>query len=194
VLALAAVAALAAGATGKPDAPGAYCPLPEGDAPPVCLDPAQAKYSPFFRGLTSGQVDPAAAAKVEADLAGGERRYEALSSLAYAYYVTSRRAAASPDVDPETAARLERWTTLLGDTFQASESDPRFQAALREAAGDLERRAPAVSLSCTDAEGRVRECSSTAELVARMNDVRDQGGLRGRVARLLERWLGTGSP
>jgi hypothetical protein len=130
---------------------------------------------------------------VEADLAS-DRRYEALSSLAYAYYVTSRRAAASPDADPEMAARLARWTTLLGDTYQANREDPRFQAALREAAGDLERRAPAVTLECTDADGHARACTSTAELVARMNDARDHAGLRGRVARLLERWLGTGTP
>lgn len=188
VLALAAVAALAAGPTGKPNAPGSYCPLPEGDAPPVCLDPAQAQYSPFFQGLGAGQVDAASAAKVEADLRG-ERRYEALSSLSYAYYLLSRRAAAGAEPDPEIRARLERWTALLGETWRANEADPRFRTALREAASDLERRAPALRLRCTDPDGRARECQSTAELVAAMTE-RDQIGVRGAIGRLFDRVFG----
>jgi hypothetical protein len=192
-LALAAVAALAGGATGKPGAPGSYCPLPEGDAPPVCLAPAQKSYEGFFQGLGSGEMDAAAASQVEQDLRG-ERRYEALSSLVYAYYVVSRRAAASPEIDPEAAARLERWTTLFGDTWRASQNDPTFRAALQQAAGDLERRAPAVRLRCSDPDGRVRPCESTAEVVALMSEARDQVGLRGRLGRLLERWFGGETP
>jgi hypothetical protein len=189
-LALAAAAALAAGAAGDPKSPGAYCPLPEGDAPPVCLEPAQQRYEGFFRGLGSGELDPAAAGEVERDL-HGERRYEALSTLAYAYYTVSRRAAANPELDPLAAARLQRWNALLGEAWRGNESDPRFRGALREAAGDLERRAPAVTLRCTDPDGGVRECQSTAEMVAVMSDARDHVGLRGQIARLLDRLLGS---
>lgn len=188
MIALAAVAALAAGAADKPDAPGSYCPLPEGDAPPVCLDPAQAEYSPFFRGLETGQLDPAAAGRVEADLRS-ERRYQALSSLAYAYYLLSRRAAAGAEPDPEIRARLERWTDLFGETWRATEADPQFRSALREAATDLERRAPVLLLRCTDPDGRMRECKSTAELAAAMTD-RDQIGVRGAIGRLFDRVFG----
>lgn len=189
-LALAAAAALAAGAAGDPKNPGAYCPLPEGDAPPVCLQPAQQRYEGFFRELGSGELDPAVAGEVERDL-HGERRYEALSALAYAYYTLSRRAAANPELDPLAAARLQRWNALLGEAWRGNASDPHFRGALREAAGDLERRAPPVTLRCTNPDGSVRECQSTAEVVAVMTDARDQVGLRGQIARLLDRLLGS---
>jgi hypothetical protein len=69
----------------------------------VCLDPAQARYSPFFQGLgaagRSGRCR-----KVEATCAASALR--ALSSLAYGYYLS--RGAAGAESDPEIRARLER--------------------------------------------------------------------------------------
>jgi hypothetical protein len=184
-LLLAAAASLGADAV---VGPGSYCPLPKGDEPPACLAPAEQQYQGFFAGLAQGDLDDAALTGVEGDL-GGERRYQALSSLAYAYYVLSRRAAAGPVPDPEITARLERWNALLGDTYRAS--DPAFRNTLREAAGDLQRNAPAVRLRCKDAEGREVECQSTDAVVQAMTDVRDQTGLRGAMARLIGRLLGS---
>ena len=193
-LALAAAAALAAApawaaTSDKKLAAGAYCPLPKGDEPPACLQGATESYGAFFAGLASGEMDEAAAAQVERDLAS-EQRYEALSSLSYAYYLLSRRAA-SPggEVDPAVSERLQRWNAILGETYRAS-ADRRFRDALRTAAQDLSARAPAIPLVCTEADGTTRACTSTEAVVGAVADARDHTGVRGAVERLLERALG----
>ncbi len=168
--------------------PGAYCPLPEGDEPPECLQPATAEYGEFFRALEDPDLDEAGLEAVEAGLAA--RRLEALSSLAYGYLLISRRAATQENVDPAIVARLERWNAALGTAWAESEADPSFRDALRAAASDLEAKAPAVRLRCTDAEGNVGECESTAQVAAAMRDVHDRTGMRGALLQLMER-IGT---
>lgn len=187
----AALALVALGALGMADSkvvPGAYCPLPEGDEPPACLEPAAKDYERFFAGLEEGQMDDAALAEVERDLAGA-RRYEALSSIVFAYYVLSRRAAAGPSADPGVAARLERWNAMLGDTYRASD-DGRFRDAMRRAAGDLRTRAPAVPVRCGGARPGAAECSSTEAFAAAVAGARDRTGLRGALGRVLDRLTG----
>ncbi len=188
--ALVAAALLGLGAAGDPNAPGAYCPLPEGDEPPACLQDATESYGSFFAGLEQGEVPADALARVEDDLAG-EERYRALSSLSYAYYVLSLRASQSEQADAQIAARLEHWNQLLGTAYVTSD-DVAFRSALREAAGDLQERAPGVRVRCTDAKGNQTECTSTQVMVASMTDTRDRTGLRGVVGRLLEAIFGGG--
>ena len=185
-LALAALGALAM--ADSTVAPGSYCPLPEGDEPPACLQPAAQDYEGFFTGLRAGRVDDAAVAEVERDLAG-ERRYEALSSIVYAYYVLSRRAAAGAPADPALAARLERWNAMMGDTYRASD-DRRFRDAMHRAAGDLRSRAPALPVRCGGARAGAAECSSTEAFAAALTDARDRTGLRGALGRVLDRLTG----
>jgi len=176
-------------AADEPSAPGSYCALPEGDEPPACLEPATRRYPGFFGELRGeGEVSEDAAAAVEAGLAG-EDRYAALSSLAYAYYLLSRRSAANPAVDPRLRERLERWNALLGRTYRASE-DEGFRRALRAAAGDLADRAPPVPVRCTDAQGRVVECESTRALARALGEARQRTGLRGALTDLVERIFG----
>jgi hypothetical protein len=167
--------------------PGAYCPLPEGDEPPACLQPATRDYKAFFSGLREGRVDDAALAEVEQDLAG-EDRYQALSTLIYAYYVLSQRSVLGP-ADPELATRLEHWNALMGESYRGSE-DAGFRQAMREAVRDLQRRAPAVPVRCTDAKGNITRCQSTEAVGRAISDVRDRTGVRGAIARLLQKLLG----
>ena len=191
-VALAVAAVLGVGAEAPREgkmAAGSYCPLPEGDEPPACLQPAAQDYQRFFSGLEHGTVEDAALAEVEKDL-GGEERYQALSTLAYAYYRLSLHAAAGDAVDPEVVGRLERWSALLGDTYRANAEDAVFRDAMREAAGDIRRRAPAVRIRCTDERGQITECDSNTAVAASLTDLRDRTGLRGALARLLERIFG----
>jgi hypothetical protein len=95
-------------------------------------------------------------------------------------------------VDAETAARLEHWNQLLGTAYVDSD-DAAFRSALREAAGDLQERAPGVPLRCADEDGNQTECTSTEVMVASMTDTRDRTGLRGLVGRLLKSVFGGGS-
>lgn len=179
---------LSLGAT-KEVGPGSYCPLPEGDEPPACLTPATQEYGTFFRGLREGVVDDAALAEVEDDLSG-EDRYQALSTLAYAYYVVSQRAVLDKaGSDAGVSRRLEHWNTLIGDTYRDSD-DKAFRGAVREAVGDLQQRAPAVPVRCTDADGNITQCDSTAAVAQSITDVRDRTGLRGTLGRLIQRLLG----
>lgn len=190
LLALAPAPAAAGG-----NAPGSYCPIPEPGQKPSCMDGAEQRYSAFYESLEAGKMDAAAASKVEADLAAGgeaERTYEALSSLAYGYYVLARKAAASPNADPVLVARLERWNEALARAYRDTPPDTSLRAAVREAAVDIERRAAPVELSCTDAEGRAAKCTSTQAVVREMDDARDHTGLRGQLGRLMERLLGPG--
>jgi len=191
-LLLAAAAAGPAAAAGDPAHAGAYCPLPPPGQSPRCLDPAKAQYGDFFASLERGVPDESVAARLEADLAtggAGEHGYLALSSLAYAYWQLSERAAASAH-DADVAARLERWNALLREAYAASGDDPGYRAALREAALDLRRRAPPVRVRCVDADGATAECSSTEAVLRGMDATTAEVGLRGALGRLLARLFG----
>lgn len=189
VAALLLAAAASLGAKEGTPVAGSYCPLPQGDEPPECLEPATREYDAFFERLERGEIHEEASAEVERDLASGEGRYEALSSLAFAYYLLSRRAAESEAEDPLIAERLERWNAVFRDAYRASQ-DQAFRGAVRQAAGDLEDRAPAVRIRCTDEEGRVTECDSTTAMLAALNERWDRTGVRGAIGRLLRRLLG----
>jgi len=172
---------------------GAYCPLPEPGQPAACLEPAQQRYEHFFGALERESFDPAAAARVERELApGSDAPYEALSSLAYGYYRLARRAAADPNADPAVILRLERWNEVLARAYEKSGSDPAFRAAVRAAAADVNRRAPAVGLRCLDEWGDATTCQSTEAVMRGMDALRDQAGLRGQLSRLFSRLFGTG--
>jgi hypothetical protein len=186
---------LAAGAQAAGEVrPGAYCPFPKAGEKPACLLPAKQQYGEFFTALDQkGDVGQAAAARLEADVAAGagsENAYLALSSLAYGYYRLSQQAAASQGEDPELVARLERWNQLLASAYAASPHDQRFQDSVREAALDIQRRAPPVDLSCLDeADQRVR-CDSTEAVLRDIDRLRDEVGVRGALSRLLGRFFG----
>jgi hypothetical protein len=184
---LAVPAALCLGLAGPEIGPGSYCPLPEGDEPPACLNPAKEDYAEFFSGLSEGSLDDSALAEVEGDLAG-EDRYQALSTLAYAYYVLSERAVPG-SADADLAARLERWNTLMGDTYRSSD-DQAFRLAMREAAQDLSRRSRPVPVRCADAQGTITQCQSTDAVQQAVADVRDRTGIRGAVSRLIQKIFG----
>jgi hypothetical protein len=189
---LAPAAAGPALAGGDPAQAGAYCRLPPPGQAPRCLDPAKAQYGDFFASLEQGLPEESAAARLEADLAAGgasEHGYLALSSLAYAYWQLSERAAASAH-DAAVAARLERWNALLREAYVASGNDPGYRAALREAALDLRQRAPAVRVRCVDAAGDTAECSSTEVVLRGMDATTAEVGLRGALGRLLARLFG----
>jgi hypothetical protein len=174
------------------NAPGSYCPFPEKGQRPQCLTGAEERYSNFYRGLDAGSVDSADAARLEADLVGRDaaHTFEALSSLAYGYYVLARRAAESPTADPVLVARLERWNEVLAKAYHDTPPDTAFRSAVLEAAQDLHRRAAPVELSCRDAAGREAPCTSTDALLHGMDEVRDHTGLRGQLGRLMERLFG----
>jgi hypothetical protein len=189
---------LAANAQGAGEIrPGAYCPFPKPGEKPACLLPAKQEYGDFFAALDAeGDVGEAAAARLEADVAAGagsENAYLALSSLAYGYYRLSQQAAATPSDDPVLVARLERWNALLSNAYAASPEDARFQASVREAALDLKRRAPPVSLSCLDESGARVRCDSTDAVLRDIDRMRDQVGVRGALSRLLGRFFGDGA-
>lgn len=175
--------------------PGAYCPIPEPGKPSTCLQPAQQRYQEFFGALDEGRVgDDDASARLEADLladAQGARRYQALSSLAYGYFLLARRASETPGADPVIQARLERWNGLLARAYETSEADPGYRAAVREAVEDVHRRAPPVGVRCLDAQGRTAECDSTEAVIRGIDAVRDQAGVRGQLARIFSRLFGS---
>jgi hypothetical protein len=81
-------------------------------------------------------------------------------------------------------ARLERWNALLSRAYASSPQDARFQDSVREAALDLQRRAPPVELSCLDESGGRVRCDST-EAGRATRRLRDQVGVRGALSRLL---------
>jgi hypothetical protein len=157
------------------------------------MDGAEQRYSAFYRGVESGEMDAEDAKRIEADLAAGgevERTYEALSSLAYGYYVLARRAAESPKTDPALVARLERWNELLSKAYHDSHPEGELRKAVRAAAQDLRERAAPVQLTCTDAEGKVAPCTTTEAVLHGMDDARDHTGVRGQLGRLMERVFG----
>jgi len=188
LLALAPALASAAG-----HGPGSYCPFPEKGQKAHCLEGAEERYSAFYRSLESGTLDTADMARLEQDLAAGgeaERTYQALSSIAYGYYVLVRRAAESPRAEPELLARLERWNALLALAYHETPPNTSLRGAMREAAQDLQRRAAPVELSCKDADGQPVRCLSTEAVLRNMDDVRDHSGVRGQLGRLMEHLLG----
>jgi hypothetical protein len=169
---------------------GAYCALPKPGETPKCLDPAKSEYKSFFTALDDGAVDEVEAARLEADLAGegeGENAYLALSSISYGYYRLSQRAAAAPNVDPEIAARLERWNQVLALAYERNETDAEFRGAVRDAVIDLSENAPQVKLRCVEADGTETECDSTEVVLRGVDATAGDVGLRGALQHLLER-------
>jgi hypothetical protein len=173
--------------------PGAYCALPKPGETPKCLGPAKSEYRSFFTALDDGAVDDVDAARLEADLAGegdAENAYLALSSISYGYYRLSQRAAAAPNVDPEIAARLERWNRVLALAYDRNANDSAFRGAVREAVTDLSENAPRVKLRCVESDGTETECDSTEVVLRGVDATAGEVGLRGALERLLERMLG----
>lgn len=176
-----------------PPAPGAYCPIPQPGEAPGCLDPAKAEYADFFQAVEAGRADAAELARVEAAVAAGAGEaegYLALSSLAYGYYQLSREAARTRGADPAIAARLERWNELLGRVYgEDPEAEP-WREAVREAARDLQQRAPPVELACRGADGASIACTSTEAMLQSLEHTTGTVGYRGGLERVLERWFG----
>jgi hypothetical protein len=173
--------------------PGAYCPFPQKGETPRCLEPAQDQYAEFFAALAAGEVSDQDVVNLERDVASGawsETPYLAISSLSYGYYQLAQRAAANPDEDPAVAARLQRWNELLVRAYDISGDDPSFREAVREAALDLERRGPRVTLDCVDERGRTTECNSTEAVLRGINQAEEKIGIRGALGRLIQRVMG----
>jgi hypothetical protein len=176
--------------------PGAYCALPKPGETPHCLDPAKSEYSSFFTALDEGTPDDADAARIEADVTGqGDpgNAYLALSSIAYGYFRLSQRASEAPNVDPEIAARLERWNRILALAYAHDPDDADFRGAVREAVTDLSQNAPRVTLRCVDAAGTETACDSTEVVLRGVDATAGEVGLRGALSHLLERVLGNGA-
>ncbi len=172
---------------------GAYCPLPVKGEKPACLEPARAEYGDFFSAVEAGALSDAAAAQVEAAVsagAGSDQAYLALSSLAYGYFRLSKSAVAAQQRNPELLERLERWNALLGMAYDNAADDGAWQRALRSAARDLQRRAPAVTLRCIDDRGETHPCDSTDAVMRGIDATAGQVGLRGALERLLQRIFG----
>lgn len=189
---LALVLASAPVARGDGSQPGSYCPFPEDGKKPKCLEGPQERYAGFFEDVESGAADPRGQAELEADLGAGEARrtWEAVSSLAYGYYLLARRAAASPDADPELTSRLERWNRLLARAYNESPPDGELRRAVATAASDLEQRAPGVEIDCDGDAATDERCHSTVQLVQGLRQERDSTGVRGQLGRLLQRIFG----
>jgi hypothetical protein len=175
--------------------PGAYCPLPAAGERPSCLEPAQAEYGGLFEALEQGELEERDLARVEADVVAGEssgNAYLALSTLSYAYYRLAQRAASRPGADPALVERLERWNGLLAHAYADSADEP-YREAVREAALDIRRSAPAVRLRCVDARGEPAECDSTEAVIRGIDAAGDRVGIRGALERLVERLRGGGA-
>lgn len=188
-LALTALAFGLLAAGGDPSKPGAYCPLPKAGEVPECLAVAEETYEGFFLGVREGELDEASAEKVEAAVREG--RVEALSSLSYGYFMLAQ--GNSGEVDAARNARLERWNQLLADAYANSEGNPRYRAAVREAAVDINSNVPALGLRCQDESGKETECASTEAVVRAIDLARQQTGLRGALTRLLGSLFGGGA-
>jgi hypothetical protein len=174
-------------------AAGSYCPFPKQGETPQCLQPAVAKYAEFFNGLDDGEVSDAEATRLERDVASGAASrtpYLAISSLSYGYYRLAKRAANNPNQDPAVVARLQRWNDLLAQAYEVSADDPRYRAAVREAATDLRDRAPRVQLQCLDERDVKVACTSTEVVLRGINRTQERVGLRGALENLIERFFG----
>ena len=175
--------------------PGAYCPFPQKGETPECLESARDQYAEFFTALARGELSDEDVAHLERDVASGpssEAPYLAISSLSYGYYQLAMSAASNPDEDPAIVARLQRWNELLVQAYDMGADDPSYRAAVREAALDLERRGPPVTLSCVDERGRTSDCNSTESVLRGFNRVEEQVGIRGALDRLFQRMRGGG--
>jgi hypothetical protein len=176
-------------------APGAYCPIPEPDAEPSCMEPAKQEYSTFFTAIDAGELSDAAAAHLEAEIASGtsgNAPYLAISSLSYGYYRLAQQVAETPGEDPAVVARLQRWNNLLAAAYDGSADDPAYRSAVKDAARDIRDRAPAVGIACADADGNISECDSTEAVIRGFNRTEEAVGLRGALSRLLQRIRGGG--
>jgi hypothetical protein len=191
VLALALGAAVAFG-SGEVK-PGAYCPFPKQGETPRCLEPAKEQYAEFFTALDEGEISDADASRLERDVASGaasDTPYLAISSLSYGYFRLAQQAAANADEDPAIIARLQRWNELLAQAYDTSAQDPGYRVAVRDAALDLQQRAPSVRLECVDERGRTAECDSTEAVLRGFNHAEEKVGIRGALGRLIQRVLG----
>jgi hypothetical protein len=173
--------------------PGAYCPFPKKGETPQCLAPAKQEYAEFFTALDGGELSDADVSRLERDVASGaaaEAPYLAISSLSYGYYRLAQQAAANAGEDPAVVARLQRWNELLAEAYDVSEQDPGYRVAVRDAALDLQQRAPRVRLECIDERGRTTECNSTEAVLRGFNQAGEQIGIRGALGRLIQRMFG----
>jgi hypothetical protein len=174
-------------------APGAYCPFPQPGQAPTCMEPAQQEYPDFFSAVDAGEISDADAEQLESEVAAGaagKAPYLAISSLSYGYYRLAQRAAESPGEDPVVAARLQRWNELLSAAYDTGADDPNYRKAVRDAAHDLQQRAPAVVLACADERGHTTECNSTEAVIRGINRTQETVGIRGALERLLGRFVG----
>ncbi|MBW2667478.1 MAG: hypothetical protein JRE13_14400 [Deltaproteobacteria bacterium] len=193
VLSLALAAEAAAGAATGEVAPGAYCPFPEPGQAAACMAPAQQEYADFFSAVDAGEISDDDAAHLESEIASGatgKAPYLAISSLSYGYYRLAQRAAESPGEDPVVVARLQRWNELLSAAYDIGADDPNYRKAVRDAAHDLQQRAPAVVLACADERGHITECNSTEAVIRGINRTQEAVGIRGALERLLDRITG----
>ena len=122
--------------------------------------------------------------------AAAEAPYLAISSLSYGYYRLAQQAAANAGEDPAVVARLQRWNELLAEAYDVSEQDQGYRVAVRDAALDLQQRAPRVRLECIDERGRTTECNSTEAVLRGFNQAGEQIGIRGALGRLIQRMFG----
>ena len=159
---------------------GAYCPLPEPGQVPQCLAPARAEFGDFFDAVEAGDVDESQARRLEAALArgaSGEEPYLALSSLAYGYFRLAQRAAADPHARPELTERLDRWNQVLVEAYADNGADPEFQQAVKQAARDLDTKAPSQGTT-----------SALLQQIAQADG--QSSGMRGALEGLIGRILG----
>ncbi len=176
------------------DAARGYCPIPEPGEEPTCLEPLRERYGDLLEEIDRGALDDQDSERIEAALSEGERPYEALSLVAYAYYVLSKRAATAPHQDPQVARRLEHFNALLRTAYQRHAPGDPFRASVEEAVQDIRRRAPPTTLRCRDARGREKPCTSTEALVRGLRELPERRGIRGALSRLLARILGREPP
>ena len=180
-------------AEGDPSKAGAYCPLPKPGEKPACLAPAEAQYGDFFAAVDEGTISDETAAQVEQDLRAlqaTDRAYMALSSLSYGYWRLAMRAAEAEEPDPAVLRQLQRWNDLLTAAYRESGEDPEFRDAVRTAAVDLDEHTPEDGLKCLDADGNPMRCRPTAGLVASIDSLDEQLGVRGAIRRVLDRMVG----
>jgi hypothetical protein len=189
-------------AAGDPRQAGAYCPFPEKlekGRVPECFTPVQREYPDFLAAVDSGRLEDSDVAQLERQLESPGTDGDgvlAVSSLAYGYFRLAERAAASEHPDPTLVARLQRWNELLSAVYEDPETQPGFRTAVRAAAEDLHRRAPAVAAECEPGSGDA-SCQTTGVLLLtlrRIDDPDGERGVRGALGKLLGRMLGEDEP
>lgn len=184
---------------GDPSKPGAYCPFPKKGEAPQCFEEVEREYSDFFAAVDSGEVDSQPVADLERTLQTGTSESDralAVSSLAYGYFLLARRAAEAERPDPALVSRLQSWNQLLGTVYEDADADSSVRVAVREAAVDLDSRAPAISVEC-DVDSSAEACQTTGLLLETLRAVDDpdrDSGVRGALGRLLGRMLPNEEP